>query len=235
MVNVAIVEDDSAYAEKIYGYIKMFSTESGERIDVSFYSDGDEIIAGYKSVYDIIFMDIYMGRMDGMTAAEHIRRLDKNVILIFITNMPGYAIKGYAVNALSFLLKPVSYFAFSHEIKNAVKSLKRKSQYVLLPAEKGVVKLNADDIIYIESIPYKILIHSKQGDYRVPKTMKMIEESLGGMPFFRCNKCYLVNLNCVTGIRENFAILGNIKLQVSRPKKKLFLKALTEFVGGMNK
>ena len=81
---------------------------------------GDEIALGYKAVYDIILMDIEMKFMDGMMAAEEIRKVDTEVIIIFITNSPQYAIKGYAVDALDYVLKPVSYYAFSQRLGRAV-------------------------------------------------------------------------------------------------------------------
>ena len=74
------------------------------------------IAVDYRAVYDIILMDIEMRFMDGMTAAEKIREHDSEVVIIFITNMPQYAIKGYRVDALDYVLKPVSYFAFSQRI-----------------------------------------------------------------------------------------------------------------------
>ena len=68
-------------------------------------------MSGYRFQFDIILMDIEMRFMDGMSAAEEIRQMDKDVVIIFITNMPQYAIRGYAVEALDYMLKPVSYFA----------------------------------------------------------------------------------------------------------------------------
>ena len=80
------------------------------------FTDGDEIAGGYKSVYDIILMDVQMRFMDGMSAAEEIRKVDPEVVIIFITNMSQYAIRGYAVDALDYVLKPVSYFAWSESL-----------------------------------------------------------------------------------------------------------------------
>ena len=88
-------------------------------------------------------LDIQLVVMDGMETAKKIRKLDENVILIFITNMAQYAIQGYEVNALDYVLKPVSYFAFSQELDKAVKKIKlRKGNSLLLLQDKGVVRLN---------------------------------------------------------------------------------------------
>ena len=113
MVKIAIVEDERAYQEQFFAYVKKYEAESGERMEISIFSDGYEIVEKYNASYDIIFLDIQLVVMDGMETAKKIRKLDENVILIFITNMAQYAIQGYEVNALDYVLKPVSYFAFS--------------------------------------------------------------------------------------------------------------------------
>ena len=89
---------------------KLFSKENGEVFNITVYSDGDQIVHKYKSQFDIILMDVEMKFMDGMSAAEEIRKVDTEVVIIFITNMAQYAIRGYAVDALDYVLKPVSYF-----------------------------------------------------------------------------------------------------------------------------
>ena len=100
MVRIAIVEDEDIYIKQLTEYMKRYQQESGEEINVTVYRDGDGIISKYKAQFDIILMDIQMKFMDGMTAAEEIRKTDSEVIIIFITNMTQYAIRGYEVDAL---------------------------------------------------------------------------------------------------------------------------------------
>lgn len=102
--------------------------ENGEAFDITIYSDGDQIVNKYQSQYDIILMDVEMKFMDGMSAAEEIRKVDTEVIIIFITNMAQYAIRGYAVDALDYVLKPVSYFAFSQRLSRAIGRMKKERQ-----------------------------------------------------------------------------------------------------------
>ena len=78
----------------------------------------------YSADYDLILMDIEMAFLNGMKAAEKIRELDKDVVIIFITNMPQYAIQGYKVNALDYMLKPISYFSFSESMGRALHRVK---------------------------------------------------------------------------------------------------------------
>ena len=213
MVKIAIVEDERAYQEQFFAYVKKYEAESGERMEISIFSDGYEIVEKYNASYDIIFLDIQLVVMDGMETAKKIRKLDENVILIFITNMAQYAIQGYEVNALDYVLKPVSYFAFSQELDKAVKKIKlRKGNSLLLLPDKGV--------------------YTEKGNYTFRKTMKEMEKKLDKDGFVRCNSGYLVNLRYVEEVNENIVTVAGEKLQISRPRKKIFMEALTDYLGG---
>ena len=163
MIKLAIVEDEDHFADELTDYIGKYSQESGTLFEVTRYRDGDEIAEEYTGEYDIILMDIQMQFMDGMTAAEHIRKLDKDVVIMFITNMINYAIRGYQVDALDYVLKPITYFAFSQKLERAVSRVRNRSQYsVTISTRDGVMKIISDDIYYIENwtmgLDVKILI-----------------------------------------------------------------------------
>ena len=120
MIRVAIVEDDAEVQGVLQEYVRRYTRQYGTEFEVSVFADGVDILEDYRAVYDIIFLDVEMKHLDGMTTAERIRQMDTEVILIFITNMAQYAIRGYSVGALDYVLKPVPYFAFSQQLLKAV-------------------------------------------------------------------------------------------------------------------
>lgn len=232
-IRVAIVEDNPESTESIKKYLKRYSRDKNIIIDIFCFNDGNQIVSFYESIYDIILLDIEMQRLDGMSTAKKIREYDKDVIIIFITNTPQYAIKGYEVKALSYLLKPVPYFAFSQEINASIEKIrKRKEKHILLSTEDGMVKLDIFDIFYIETMRHYLIIHSKDGDHTIKLPLKRMEEELKEGSFFRCNNCYLVNLDEVTGVKGDFVIVNGQELKISRPRKKEFLEALAAHFGG---
>ena len=111
MAKIAVVEDNDAMRAQLCGFIAQYAQESGHQLDVTAFSDGAQLVEPYRPGFDIIFLDIEMPKLGGMPTAERIRRQDPDVVLVFVTNMAQYAIRGYEVDALDFVLKPVSYYS----------------------------------------------------------------------------------------------------------------------------
>ena len=97
MIRIAMVEDEAAVREQLMGYVQRYTRQYGTEFSVTEFADGMDILENYRPVYDIVFLDVEMKHLDGMETARRIRALDADVVLIFITNMAQYAIKGYAV------------------------------------------------------------------------------------------------------------------------------------------
>lgn len=236
MIRVALVEDDSNFRKELISYLAQYEKESNQKINITTFTDGDEIVEEYKAEYDIILMDIEMKFMDGMTAAEKIREVDSEVVIIFITNMPQFVMKGYTVDALDYVLKPITYFAFSQKIERAITRMKKRNERFLTIAIKGgMLKLNVSKIYYIEVQNHDMIFHTADGEYITKRTMREIEEVLKEEPFFRCNKCYLINLEYVHSIMNNDVVVGNDTVQVSRSRKKALLDALNDYINEVAK
>jgi DNA-binding LytR/AlgR family response regulator len=232
MIKIAIVEDESSYARQLVDFLEQYEKDHGEAFQLTVFSDGDEIVHRYKAQFDIILMDIEMKFVDGMSAAEEIRKMDSEVIIIFITNMAQYAIRGYAVDALDYVLKPVSYFAFSQRLSRAINRMKkRETKMISISIRGGTVRLDAANIYYIESQGHNLIFYTSTGSYEAVGTMRDAEEKLTDLNFFRGNKGYLINLSHVEGVKEGCAIVKGNSLLLSRARKKVFMEALTRYWG----
>ena len=233
MIRVAVVEDDAEVQGVLQEYIRRYTRQYGTEFEVSVFADGVDILDNYRAVYDIIFLDVEMKHLDGMTTAEHIRQMDADVILIFITNMAQYAIGGYAVGAMDYVLKPVPYFAFSQQLRKAEEQLRRRARhYLALPVEGGMRRLDSSLIYYLESEGHRVHFYTEEGDFVAAGTLKAFEEKLAERPFARCNSGYLVNLAQVKSVQQGMVQVGPYELQVSRPRRKAFLAALADHIGG---
>ncbi len=236
MMHIAIVEDDKNYTEVLKKYIDRYEEESGNNFQISTFQDGEDIVENYSGDYDIILMDIEMRFMDGMKAAEEIRRVDSEVVIIFITNMPQYAMKGYEVEALNYVLKPINYYAFSQNIARAINRMSHRERNHLKISYKGKVqKIEISSLYYIEVQDHMLFYHTKDGTFSQRGTMKEVEQALEKESFFRCNKCYLINLEHVNGFEGSNVIIGNENVQVSRARKKVLLDVLNDYMNEVSK
>lgn len=229
MLRVAIVEDVDACAALLEEYLKRFQAESGISCTVTRFFDGMELVANYRPEWDLILLDVEMPQLDGISAAKQIRAQDTAVVLMFITNMAQYAIKGYEVDALDYVLKPVSYYAFSLKLQKAMRALSGRGERSLLLTVGGeVTRLPLSALRYVEVFNHQLRYHTTQGDYTTTgsRTLKELAAELSGDSFAPCNSCYLVNLRHVDGVKEEHVIVGGVPLKVSRNKRKEFMQAL---------
>ncbi|WP_394523809.1 LytR/AlgR family response regulator transcription factor [Lacrimispora sp. JR3] len=235
MIKIAIVEDENEYVHTLRSYLKRYETEHGLNFQVEVFSDGLDILSDYTAGYDIILMDIQMKHLNGMKTAEKIREFDEEVIFIFITSSSQFAVEGYMVDALGYVLKPVPYLSFSQILNKAVRKTikKQEIQYMNIDVDGGTMRINLDSVYYIESQLHHLLIHTEKGDYITPGPMKRMEEILTPHGFSKCHNAYLVNFKHVTGILNNYVLLfSGHKIPVSRTRKKSFMDGLTDYLGG---
>ena len=141
MLKIAVVEDQQEVRDELCRFIRQYAAENSLQVEVLPIEDGAVIAEHYEPGYDIIFMDVEMPGLDGFGAAEKIRAVDADAVLVFVTNMAQYAIKGYEVDALDYVLKPVNYYQFCTKLSRAVQRVQRRRggvQIDTLPALNAV-------------------------------------------------------------------------------------------------
>lgn len=231
-LSVAVVEDDPRHARVITEYLSRYAEETGHELTVRLFADGSQILAGYRPEYDVLLLDIQMAGTDGLATARSIRETDPTAVIIFITSAPQYAINGYEVRALGYLLKPVPYPSFRHELDRAVSTLgSRERKSLVIQDAHGVQRIPAGDIVYLESVGHRLDIHLRDSVLSLTGSLKEMEPRLLPLGFYRSNSCYIVNLRHVVGVKDQDAVMSTGEhLRVSRPRKKGFMEALTEHI-----
>lgn len=233
-VNVGIVDDNARDRAQVEALLHRFEEENSLSFQIRQYDDGAALLENYQPDFDAIFLDIKMGGLDGMSTAAAIRSADSKVILIFVTNTAQYATHGYSVSALSYLLKPVSYFAFRTEMDRCLLALNQmKKKSILVGSGTSLRRLDITDIIYLESNRHRITVHTASETIIFSGTLKSFEDSLSAHSFYRANSGYLLNLRHLRAIYGEDAVMSNgSALKISRSRKKGLMEALTNYVGG---
>lgn len=230
-MRIAIVEDDPVAQARLIQFLKKYCTEHKLTLSLQKFDDGIKIVNNYQENFDLIYFDVKMPLMNGMTAAQRIREKDEKVLIVFLTNYIQWAIKGYSVNAVDFLLKPINYFNFSQHFDKIVKHLKKQRATILIKSNKELQRIFIDEIFYIESQGHYLYFHTLKNTFESITTLKETEAKLKSYGFSRCNNCYLINLAHVDKVTKNFVLIANNSLKISRPRKRLFLNDLTAYLG----
>ena len=234
MVKIAIIEDNEIDRLTIKSRLTTFF--NAEKVDffVDEFDSAVQFFMKYQPVYDLIFMDVDMPEMDGMEAAKRLRKLDLKTMLIFVSNMAQYAINGYEVDALDFILKPVDEYSFSLKMKRAIARLRKNGENALLINTDDLqsIVVPVDAVKYVEVNGHYVVYHTIEGSYKQYATLKSVETKLPSENFVKCHRCFLVNLGFVDSIQKDEILIGKERLPISRPQKKAFLSAFSDYIGG---
>lgn len=232
---VAIVEDTDKEADLLQEYFSRYAKEQKGSFHITRFSSGDDFLINYRPIYDLVLLDIGLPGHNGMEVAARLRETDQSVTLIFVTSMAQFAAQGYEVDAVDFIVKPVNYGNFALKLKRTLSRLQiRRDSEVVISQGENLYRVSASQIRYIEISSHSLIYHTADGSIEAYGSLKKVEEQLSSQMFARCNSCYLVNLEYVQSIQDDYVVLvGGAMLKMSRLKHKPFVQALNNYLGGM--
>lgn len=226
-IRIAIVEDEDYQAQTLQRYLERFSSENRVDFTIRRFAEAVSLLDNYSPDYDLIYMDIRMPYMNGMDAAHRLRALDQDVLLVFVTTLTQYAIQGYEVEALDYIVKPINYYDFALKLTRALKQLPQEAAegMLLVGSENGTIRINPRSVRYVEVTGHQVVYHTLNGDVQQYGSLSQVEKELDATQFVRCNSCFLVNMQYVRGIKGYTLQLDDDELKISQPKKKRFMEA----------
>ena len=234
-MNIAIVDDNLNDRKMILDYLSQFFNESGEDYTTSTFEDGVSFLKDYSFSYDFIIFDIDMPQMSGIDTAKELRKKDSNVTIMFVTNMPQYALEGYSVEAVDYVLKPLSYPDFRLKMKKATRYILRNSvkKVTINTTDEGLITVDSSDIYYVESKLHYIYYHTKKGIYKMRAKLTEVEDILLPYHFARSGGSFLINLAYLEKIDGNEIVVADETLPLSRRMKASLMSAFTKYMGGI--
>ena len=236
MVKVAICEDSQLDREMLFKILQTLLQKRGVPCEIESFVLGEELLEGYGNhPFDIVFLDIMMGEINGMEVGRQIRNLDQEVEIVYCTSSKEFAIDAYEVHAMGYLLKPyeperidnvIEYFLIKHPIK--------KKNYLEVKSQRKSVIIPYSEIIYMESDNKVVYIHTlKQGTIKVYTKLDSLEEQVSDERFLRCHQSYYVNLDFVSGVMDiDFVMNDERRLPIRKSGRKLLIKKYEDYLKG---
>lgn len=231
-MRIALVDDNPADRSLLRSCLEPWLAEHTIAAEIEEFGSGDSFLAHCEQSYDLVFMDIEMPGENGMEVAAKLRRRDEDAILIFVTNIAGFAIHGYEVGARDYIVKPLDPFSFKMKMSRTLPALSdRQSDALLIKTAEETVVINRSNVLYLEAEGHFVHYHLPGASHRTYGTFKNAIAEMRQEQFEFCNRCYYVNLRYVKKVDADYVYVGEDKLLISRPKRKAFLVALANYVG----
>ena len=235
MIRIAIVEDEPTERDRIKVYLEEIAQEDQTQFDIEQYSSGMAFVMRGMEDYDLVLMDIDMPNLNGIETAKALRKVDQSATLIFVTNMAQYAISGYEVNAVDFILKPVNRYSFAIKIKRAIsRTAKKNDNAIQIKMDGTIFLVHMYQIMYLEVDGHYVIFHTTQGDYKEYTTLKLAQKRINSSHFVQCNQSFLINMKYIESVSRESVTVGGTVIYISRKMKTEFMNAVLDFLGGMN-
>lgn len=237
-----VIDDEPLASGLIASYIEKtpFMQLAGE-----FSSPKDAVSTILNDDIDVVFLDIQMPQLNGI---EFARIIPQTTRIIFTTAYSNYALDGFRVNALDYLLKPISYEEFLEAGKRALKwkelssrnsapaqqrtdeSASAEGDYIIIKSEYKLVQININDILYIEGLKdyVKIFTENSEKSIMTLLNMKTLEQSLPSSQFMRVHRSYIVNLSKIHVIERNRILFDKIAIPISDSYKEPFAEFIAK-------
>lgn len=228
-LKIAVCDDEQNQIEYITSVVSKWSEQLDHVLDIRTFFSAEAFLFAYEEdkAYDIILLDVEMKDISGIELAKRIRKENNRAEIIFITSHFEFIGEGYEVDALHYMIKPISADKLMSVLSKAAEKLSVEPPSVVISCEGETVKLYEVDIFYVESFLHYISIHTKDKEYRIKESISVFEEKLSD-DFYRIHRSYLVSLKHITKISRAFISVGETTLPLARGKYEDVTRAFIE-------
>ena len=233
-MNIAIIEDNTDDKDALCSYIEAYCSEHYFVVDVKTFCSGEELLESFKpGAFDLLFVDVFLPGMTGVDTARKIRETDRDCLLVFITVSSDFAMDGFLVQASGYVVKPIDSVKMANAMHACRFVFERNRRTIALPYRKDNIYVSIADLLYVETKGKDIIFHMKSGELRTRLSLRTLEEHLGGIPFLRCNRSFIINMNYVDRMQKDDFVMRNGDVVPIRKNNRGEIKiAMTKFTAG---
>ncbi len=219
---MAVIEDEKPHQDLLCHYLGQWRDKAGQPVCLEAFDSGEQFWFWFRyqeqKDYDVLFLDIQMPGMNGMDLAKQIRASDKDIVLVFATGDSAYLEEGYEVEALHYLLKPLSQEKVESCLEKALQR-RRQERFVTFHTKDGILKVSQDSINYVEARGRCGCIGrvGEQTALEVRENLSEVGDLLDGGEFIKCHRSFLCRLGNIHHIgREDIFFDDGSAIPVSR-------------------
>lgn len=232
-VRIAVVENELNVAQNDIVLLERYAKENSLSLETAIFQNGYEFL-DTEEEFDAVLMDIDMPGLNGMEVAEKLREKNKTIDIIFTTNLPQFAVDGYKVQALDFVIKPVTFPNLSFAMEKVVEKKRNIVNGSFFLRIGGFARrIHNEEVLYIEMVNHYIVLHETDMEpLRIRGSLKMIEDLLNPEIFVKINSGIIINISKVSSFENGLVLMEDgSNLPLSRSHKKEFAVRLAEFYG----
>lgn len=229
-----ICDDFTADRDILLDYCARYAKENRQRITTLTFNDAGALLQSRESrTADVIFLDIYMDGALGVDAARILRGKGFLGALVFITTSREHYADGFDVEASHYLIKPVSWTSFCEAMRRVNERMAVTTRKVRVTVGRDELDIDVSGIQYIEVYGHKTVLHTLRGEVTVRQSLSALEELLGGDPFLRCYRYFIVNMDFVKRLNENsFLMKDGLEIPLSRDTRAALKSRYMSYVFG---
>ena len=234
-MDIAIVEDEEIHSSLLRQYILAWAEEKSKTVHIFTYTNAESFLFSLEdNVPDAVFADIQMPGMNGMEMIRKLREKDSEMPVVFTTGLSEYLREGYEVQALHYLIKPISAEKV-FECMNRVCSHKNTHELFAARTEDGMIRIDLREVNYCEAQGHYVrFVMADKSEVLVMNSISELEKDLPGETFVRCHRSYLCNLKNVKQIVQDSVIFDNGEsAPVSRRMYRDLNRRFIEFYRGV--
>ena len=233
-MRIAICEDDREERSLLRSYIEDYCRRNSYTVELTEYADAEALLSDFApGAFGLLLLDIYLPGLSGLAAARRIRAQDPDCLLVFITVSMDHALDGYGVRAASYVVKPLTRDKLDHALYACRKELDKASRTLQVPAVGGEVAIPLAELRYIEVRDKTTLFHMANNTVQSRIPLDEVEERLGGPPFLRCHRSFIVNMSYVEDAQaQDFILRDGGKVPIRKSGGKDARMAFARYLSG---
>lgn len=219
-LKIALCDDEKLQLDLLEKYCFDWLEKNNLEAMINKYLSAESFLFDYEDNknFDILLLDIQMKELDGISLAKKLRELGDKLSIIFITGIKDFVFEGYHVQATDYILKPIEQENLEAALSRAYENIQKTEPYILLPIDYELVKIIERDILFIESIGHKSLVHTHKRNFEVKKGINTLKNELKQDFFHKCHRSYIVNILHIDSISKTDVKIDETLIPIARGK-----------------